>query len=79
MSDIQLFLKDFIYLFLEGGKGREEGEKHHCVVASPTPPTGDLACNPDVCPDWELNQWPFGSQAGTESTETHRPELIFNF
>ena len=30
-----LFLKDFIYLFLE-----REGEKHQCVVASPAPSTG---------------------------------------
>ena len=30
-----IFKKDFIYLFLERGKGREkEGEKHQCVVAS---------------------------------------------
>ena len=29
------FKKDFIYLFLESGEGREkEGEKHQCVVAS---------------------------------------------
>ena len=27
------------------------------------PSTGDLACNPGMCPDWESNQWPFGSQA----------------
>ena len=26
------------------------------------PPTGDLACNPDTFPDWELNWQPFGSQ-----------------
>ena len=25
-----------------------EGEKHHCVVASCVPPTGDLACNPGM-------------------------------
>ena len=25
-------------------------------------PTGDLACNPGMCPDWESNQPPFGSQ-----------------
>ena len=25
-------------------------------------PTGDLACNPGICPDWESNQQPFGSQ-----------------
>ena len=53
----RLFLKDFIYLFLERGEGREEeGEKHQCVVASCTPPTGDLACNPGMCHDWESNQ-----------------------
>ena len=47
-----LFFKDFIHLFLETGKGGErEGEKHQCVVASPAPPTGDLARNPGMCPD----------------------------
>ena len=56
-----LFFKDFIYLFLERGRERErEGEKHQCVVASHTQP-GDLACNPGMCPDWELNPQPFGS------------------
>ena len=47
--------KDFIYLFLERGKGGREGKKHRCVVASRTPPTEDLAYNPGLCPDWELN------------------------
>ena len=71
-----LFKKYFIYLFLE--RGREavrEGEKHHCVVASSTPPTGDLAHNPGMCPDWESNWQPFGSQVGTQSTEPHQPGL----
>ena len=36
-------------------------------------PTGDLARNPGMCPDWELNQQPFGSQAGTQSTERNQP------
>ena len=60
---IYLFLKDFIYICLERGKGREkerererEGEKHQCVVASNIPPTGDLARNPGMCPDWESDQ-----------------------
>ena len=36
-----LFFKDFIYLFLEKRReGEREGEKHQCVVASRTPPTG---------------------------------------
>ena len=41
-----------------------------CLLCAPT---GDLACNPGTCPDWESNQWPFGSQAGTQSTEPHQP------
>ena len=48
-----------MYLIIFRAKGREgerKGEKHQCVVASRIPPTGDLAHNPDVCPDWELNQ-----------------------
>ena len=36
------------------------------MVASHTPPTGGLALNPGVCPDWELNQRPFGSQDSTQ-------------
>ena len=31
-------------------EGETEGEKHQCVAASHAPPTGDLACNPGVCP-----------------------------
>ena len=38
--------------------------------------TGDLACNPSMCPDWESNWRPFGLQAGTESTELHQPGRI---
>ena len=44
-------------LFLERGGGRQ-GEKHQHVVASHAPATGDLACNPGLCPDWELNRDP---------------------
>ena len=66
------FFKDFIYLFLEREEWKgKEGEKHQCTVASHAPPTGDLAQNPGMCSDWELNQWPFGSQACTQSTELH--------
>ena len=67
------FKKSF-YLFIfreRGRKGEREGEKHQCVVVSQVPPTGDLACNPGMCPDWESNQKLFGSQAGTQSIEPH--------
>ena len=60
-------------------EGEREGEKHQCVVASHVPPTGDLACNPGMCPDWELNQQPFGLQAGTQSTEPHHQGNIYIF
>ena len=42
-----------MYLFLEREREEErEGEKHQCVVATHIPPTGDLAHNPGMCPDW---------------------------
>ena len=69
--------KDFIYLFLEKREGRE-GEKHQRVVASRAPPTGDLACNPGMCPDQVSNLRPLGSQAGAQSTEPHQPGLNNN-
>ena len=58
------FLKDFIYLFLERGReGEREEEKHQFVVASCARPSGDVAHNPGMCPDWESNWRPFGLQA----------------
>ena len=72
---LRFFEKRF-YLFFVLERGREEerdGEKHQCVVASHMPPTGDLAHNPGMCPDWELNYQPSGSQAGTQSTEPLQP------
>ena len=61
--------------------GGRKGEKQQCVVASHTPPTGDLAYNPGMCPDWESNPQTFGSQASAQSTEPHparAPWQIFN-
>ena len=50
------FFKEFICLYLEGGReGEREGKKHLCVVASQEPPTGDLACNPVMGPTQESN------------------------
>ena len=38
-------------------KGKREGEKHvqDGSVSCYTPPTGDLAHNAGISPDWELN------------------------
>ena len=75
------FLKtDFIYLFWErGSEGEREGEEHPCVVASREPPTGDLARNPGVCPDWESNWQPFGLQAATQSEVAYLSDLNKSF
>ena len=78
----KILLITFIYLFIYRQRGREgerEGEKHQYVVASQAPPTGDLACNPGMCPDWESNQQPFGSQASAQSTQPHQPGLFLLF
>ena len=90
ICDSHCFKKRF-YLFTFRERGREGERKRninvweiHWSVASHIPPTGDLACNPGTCPDWELNWWPCGLQSGTQSTEPyHQPGLIhlffFNF
>ena len=73
------FFKDVIYLFSErGGRKEKEGKKHQWV-ASCVPPTGDMACNPGMCPDWESNRWPFGLQAHTQSKEPHQPRQLYDF
>ena len=37
------------------------------------PPTGHLALNPSMHPDWESNWQLFGSQVGVQSIEPHQP------
>ena len=54
-SDLFFLLRFYLFIFRERGRGGErEGEKH--LVASCAPPTGDPACNPGMCSDWESNQ-----------------------
>ena len=59
-----------------GREGEKEGGIHQSVVASHPPPTGDLAHNPGMCPDWESHRRPFGSQASAQSTKPHQPGHI---
>ena len=46
-----------------------------CLSLTPVPRTREPVCNPGMCSDWKLNQQPFGSQAGTQSTEPHQPGI----
>ena len=80
------YIFKILYLFSErgGGRGKERErsinvrEKHQ-LVASHTPLPGDLARNPGMCLERELNGRPFGSWAGTHSTEPHEPGLFHIF
>ena len=72
-----------MYLFSEGEEEREkERETSMCeMVASHTPPAGELAHNPGECPAlgsklrpfWESNQRPFSLKASTQSIEPYLP------
>ena len=73
-----LFFFFKFYLFLEKGREGERGrETSRCGCLSWTG-VGNLACNPGMYPNWESNQRPFGSQAGTQSTEPHQPGPIIS-
>ena len=66
---LYLLLKS-LFIFRQRGREEErEGRKHQftqALVACPTPPAGDLAPNPGMCPDWESNQWPSRLQDNTK-------------
>ena len=69
----RVFKNLLIYFFRERGReGEREGEKPQCVVASHSAPSGDLACNPGMCPDQESNWRPSGLQDDAEPTELHQ-------
>ena len=73
-SEGSLLKKLFIY-FQRVERKEKEGGKHQRVVASLATPTGHLACNPGMCPAWELNWRSCGLQARAQSTEPHQPGL----
>ena len=74
------FLKIF-YLFIFRERVREKERERNINVWLPLmgPPTGDLACNPGTCPDWELNQQPFGLQPALTSLSYTSQGLIIQF
>ena len=76
------FLRFYLFTFRERGReGEREGEKNRCVRDTSigclpyAPDWGSAPTSPCMCPDWELNGWPFGSQAGAQCTEPHQPGL----
>lgn len=72
----------YLLIFRKGKGGGERRETSICGCLSHAP-CWDLACNLGMCPDWESNWRPFGSQAYSQSTELHQLGLLifdlFNF
>ena len=62
------FFKDFIYLFVERGKGREKERERNINVWLPLahPPLGTWPTAQACALDWESNRRPFNSQASTQ-------------
>ena len=59
---IKSFFFKIVFIFRQRGReGEREGKKHQCVVASGTPPTGDLAPT-QACALTESNWQLFGLQ-----------------
>ena len=68
----------FIYFWREGREIEKERERNiNMWLPLACPPTGDLAHNPGMCPDWESNLRPFGSQSSAQSTAPHQPGPTF--
>ena len=72
--------KKTLFTYLKRGEGREKERERNINVWLPLTrlPTGDLARNPGMYPDWESNQWPFGSYASTQFIEPHQPGPVPN-
>ena len=62
------FFKDYLFIYFYRGEGKEKERERNINVwlSFACPRHGDLACNPGMCPDWESNCQPFGSQASTQ-------------
>ena len=64
-----LFFLRFYLFILDRGEGKEKKRKSNINVWLPltAPYWGpDQICNPSMCPDWGVNQQPFGSQAAAD-------------
>ena len=73
IASLVSFYKKILWVFLERGEGREKERESNIDWLSPT---GDLAYQPGMCPDWKWNHQPFNAQASAQSTEPHQPGLF---
>ena len=74
-----IFLRFYLFILDRGEWKEKERETSMCGCLSHIPLTGNLACNPSMCPDWELNLRPLGLQSGAQPTEPHQPRPSTTF
>ena len=77
-------LRFYLFIFKERGKVGERGremltcERNISWLPLTWPPTRDLAHNPGMCPDWDLNWWPLGSQCSIHWATPARTQLTLS-
>ena len=72
------YFKKIFYLILEKGEGREkERERNIDRLPLARALTWGQACNPDMCPDLELNWWPFAGWDDAQPTEPQQSGLYY--
>ena len=69
-------LSYYIYLFISKQRGRERGRETSMCGYLSHALIGGLSHNPGMFPNWESKWWPFGLQAGAQSTELHQPGRV---
>ena len=57
------FFLMILFIYFERGERREKELERNINVSLPLP---------GMCPEWELNQQPLGSEAGIQFTEPHQ-------
>ena len=75
----KLVLKDFMYVFLERGEGKEKERERNINVWLPLahPLLGTWPATQACALTGYQNRWPFGSQASTQYTEPHQPRRLY--
>ena len=71
------FFKIDLFIFRERGREGERERNINVWLLLVHPLPGTCSHNLGTCPDWESNWRPFGSQAGTQSTELLQPGQIY--
>ena len=73
---VVFFLRFYLFIFRQRGREGERDRNINVWLSLLLPPLGTWPATQACALDWKLNRRPFGSQAGTQSTEPHQPGLF---